>query len=236
MQMNDNQRIPSEVLAEIEEISKDSGGGDDDESRKVRDAEIAAYLRFRQLITANPDIPPKLVDCAREEFCWRGRTEYLEDELNVRDELIGKDFQGLPDAEITKIKKEAMETHPNSYTDQREFIDKIMKVETIKELLIHGEWLIGCNCYNGNIQNYRGRGELESIGRTFRYPVTFYNDGVPKKESYIPKGTGSLALLSGSYRFGANELRIFKGILALLEFIENRYQLDSTELERLREQ
>jgi hypothetical protein len=89
-------------------------------------------------------------------------------------------------------------------------------------LLAELEYIIGNNCYNGNIQNYGPGGYLQSAGRNFRYPLTLVEeDGTKKKCEYLAAADAAPALLStGYYAFGANRLHIIKALDELLEHLE----------------
>ncbi|HLG15163.1 MAG TPA: hypothetical protein VJH03_11760 [Blastocatellia bacterium] len=108
----------------------------------------------------------------------------------------------------------------------------------MRKLMHRLECLIGSECYNGNIQNYGPGGEWEDEGRDFRYPVRFRNsEGQIEKYNGEFPGTKSasgeytywaldLALMkSAHYAFGANQLFIFRGLIAALEHIEQRFGL-----------
>ena len=79
----------------------------------------------------------------------------------------------------------------------------------IRDLLVRMEEIIGQECYNGNIQNYSSWGEWEGEGRSFRYPVTFIRNGEEEKRRARTTGLEHEELVTGYYKFGANELSIF---------------------------
>lgn len=98
------------------------------------------------------------------------------------------------------------------------------------------EYLIGSECYNPN--SYDGWNDIE--GCDFRYPVN-----IPDKDGNYTKVRGNLnqsILIDPSditpssvtfmkYRFGSNELFIGKGIINVLEFLEQRYGISFNDLE-----
>lgn len=95
-----------------------------------------------------------------------------------------------------------------------------------KELLLKLENIIGNSCYNGNIQNYY-MWELEDEGRWFRYPITFIEkDGSKDKSRYPDSKISVEKLKSGHYAFGANQLFIFKALIEVLQYLENKYGLE----------
>lgn len=99
------------------------------------------------------------------------------------------------------------------------------------------EQLIGAQCYNP--KSYDGWNDIE--GCAFRYPVTVTNqDGRTEKirsnickfyqiyqESLTPK-----SFLNMKYKFGTNELLIGQGIIQVLRYLEERYNLNFNELEK----
>lgn len=106
-----------------------------------------------------------------------------------------------------------------------------------KELLILLEQIVGNQCYNANIQNYGPFGEWEGEGRNYRYPIKFINNEKEKVFiSYLPLGKKVLfqndIILSGSYQFGANSLAIMNGLNEIMCFLENRFNINFTDLER----
>ena len=111
------------------------------------------------------------------------------------------------------------------------------------------EYLIGSRCYNSNSYN----GWTGDEGCDFRYPVWIDIGYTPKKmivddygfvredlnkckiygKAYTfhpemrPKDASSLR-----YKFGSNELFIGAGIIDVLDFLEERYNIDFVELEK----
>lgn len=98
------------------------------------------------------------------------------------------------------------------------------------------EYEIGLNCYNPN--SYDGWNDVE--GCEFRYPINIrnQNDEFVKVRSNINNSTlidkdeiTSEAIKYMKYKLGANELFIGLGIINVLKYLENRYNLDFNELE-----
>ena len=99
------------------------------------------------------------------------------------------------------------------------------------------EHLIGSECYNPN--SYDGWNDVE--GREFRYPINIRNrngefvkvrtsintTALLEKKEITPE-----AIKYMKYKFGSNELFVGLGLIHVLEFLENRYNLDFNELER----
>jgi len=101
------------------------------------------------------------------------------------------------------------------------------------------EFLIGSECYNPH--SYDGWTGLHGCG--FRYPISF-----PLSEDNYRKVSGHLnmdffiekkditpnAVKHMKYKLGANELFIGMGLINVLEYLEDRYDLDFNELEKNR--
>lgn len=106
----------------------------------------------------------------------------------------------------------------------------------MSKIIAELEFLIGSECYNPS--SYDGWNDIE--GCDFRYPVN-----VPMKDGkYIkirrninetslitPKDITPTAVTYMKYCFGANELFIGKGLLKVMNYLEDRYGLDFNELE-----
>lgn len=112
-----------------------------------------------------------------------------------------------------------------------------MKVNReIFELIADLEYLVGSECYNPN--SYDGWQDID--GCDFRYPIN-----VPKGEEDYVKIRGNINSSSWlseidrdkttirymKYRFGSNELFIGRGLLGIMEYLEQRYGIDFNALE-----
>lgn len=100
------------------------------------------------------------------------------------------------------------------------------------------EYIVGSKCYNPN--SYDGWNDEE--GCSFRYPVNVPN----KNDKYIkirgnitespyridPEDIDENAILNMIYKFGSNQLYIGQGIVSILNYLEERYDLDFWELEK----
>lgn len=111
----------------------------------------------------------------------------------------------------------------------------------ICKMIAELEYLIGSECYNPN--SYDGWNDIE--GCDFRYPI---NVPHPKCDGeYIkirgkicdsiminPKDISPSLVSYMKYKFGSNELYIGQGLIGILEYLEDRYELDFNELEKNR--
>ena len=113
----------------------------------------------------------------------------------------------------------------------------------ICKLICELEYLVGKECYNPN--SYDGWNGIE--GREFRYPVwiPLKREDEVKPEKFHCNLNGNTwgiikpeqdftatAIRQLKYKFGSNELYIGIGLQNILEFLENRYDLDFNQLER----
>lgn len=101
------------------------------------------------------------------------------------------------------------------------------QTKDMAELISSLEHIIGNHCYNPN--SYDGYTGIE--GKQFRYPVNVYqNDEARRYRGKISPLEPS-EINSIKYHFGSNHLYIGKGLVDILEFLEDRYGIDFNELE-----
>lgn len=95
------------------------------------------------------------------------------------------------------------------------------------QLICDLERLIGDECYNPN--SYDGW-TLEE-GKDYRYPITYTNsDGEEQKTKYTVKNIDKKSVNTMHYKFGSNNLFIGIGLQNVLEYLENKFDLDFDEL------
>ncbi len=95
------------------------------------------------------------------------------------------------------------------------------KTDNVRKLIGELEYIVG-NCYH----NKQKRG-----GFYFRYPESFTRDGkrfYRKGKAYCPKDD---EINTMRYETGANHLYIGKALVKVLEYLEDRYDLDFDDLE-----
>ena len=164
----------------------------------------------------------------------------MKKELQYFSKLNDINSQDISTEQIEEYKNIAAEKYIN-YSEQYSYvIEKIknyhrnMKINKLIQPIVDLENLIGNQCYNSNIQNYRW-GEWVGDGREFKYPIKYLcRDGSLKKEKYMKKDFNADEIMSAFYPFGANDLYIGKSIFKLLDYLENRYGLNFVELEETR--
>lgn len=103
--------------------------------------------------------------------------------------------------------------------------DTRARVTPIRDLLVRMERIIGYECYNDNIQNYGSFGVWEGEGRSFRYPLTVLRGGKPEKRRTSMEDLQPEELITGHYRFGANELSINRALVKIIEMLEDEFDL-----------
>lgn len=113
-----------------------------------------------------------------------------------------------------------------------------MKItKEMADLIFEIEYLVGKECYNPNSYD----GYTGSEGCSFRYPVYVY----PNKDAETPeKYRGRInestwmphvepdMVRSMRYKFGSNNLYIGEGIINILEYLEQRYNINFNDLEK----
>ena len=99
------------------------------------------------------------------------------------------------------------------------------KIGPIRDILVRMEAIIGSECYNANIQNYSAWGVWEGEGRSFRYPVTYIRNGQEEKRKARVDDLEPEALITGHYKFGANELSIHRALVRIVDMLEADYGL-----------
>jgi hypothetical protein len=233
--------IPDSILEEIRARAKESWPNDRDMQEYIVKEEIDGYRQFQSVDFSG--IPKKqkeqiikLVQEMYEDEGWAERALELQEEVEAFKELKKYNPPNIPTELINQWKKEAEEDEYNegSFRFQLEDVqNKVRRYESIKnirkeidpikQLLIELENIIGNECYNSNIQNYSCWGELESEGRSFRYPVKFYNGKEEYKTRNVKKDIPSEELITGYYPFGANELNIYRALHKVLKHLEMNY-------------
>ena len=108
--------------------------------------------------------------------------------------------------------------------------------EKICRVIADLEYCVGVECYNPN--SYDGWNDID--GCEFRYPINF-----PNEDGNYVKVRGNINTSYGTrdigkdentipymkYKFGSNELYIGKGMINVLEYLEDRYGIDFNQME-----
>lgn len=100
----------------------------------------------------------------------------------------------------------------------------------LKDMISDLEYIISKECSNTQYFNKK----VGNAGKQYRYPVKFNQNG----KNYICRGkvninepTAEQEIKSMRYEFGSNHLYIGKAIASILEYMEDRYELDFYRLE-----
>ena len=174
---------------------------------------------------------------------WADDPDMIQDtidtEVDAYQELRTMRPDNIPDSVLAELRQSAEQKHPKDYSEQLQYVEGRIehylyvqqlneRIEPIKELLIKMENIIGEECYNANIQNYGPWGVWEGEGRSFRYPITFLVNGEDNKCHTTNSNIKPEVLMTGRYRFGANELNVFRALEKLVAMLQNEYGLQLT--------
>ena len=163
----------------------------------------------------------------------------IDEECEAFEELHTMKIENLLTSVLMGLKEAAGREHPMSYSEQLDYVRNEAKrylyvrklrkdIEPIKDLLIKIEKIIGSECYNANIQNYGPGGVWEGEGRSFRYPVTVIVDDKNDRLRTVSPDVESEVLMTGRYKFGANELNIFRALAKVIDLLQDEYGLQLT--------
>lgn len=231
-------KVPDVVLEEIRNRAREQWPEDKNMQEYSVEEEIEGYRKFQALdfsgISDNEREQiiesAKLMDegwdqvaneVAKEVEALRAIQEYVP--KNVSEDLL------------CRWRAEAEELYGWSYSRQLDLLESRLhqyesaiktrlEIDPIRNLLIELEEIVGNECYNGNIQNYSSWGELDSEGRSFRYPVKFSNGRNEYKKWKVTNDIPSEDLITGYYAFGANELGIYRALYKVLKHLEKNFQ------------
>ena len=193
--------------------------------------------------TESRDIPETVVkqieQKARED--WADDPDMvdhiIDTEFEAYRELQTMEVDNVPNSVLEELKDAAGDEFPGDYAEQRDFVEEGAKVylynqqvrekiEPIKDLLIKMESIIGNECYNTNMQNWGSGGIWEGEGRSFRYPITLELGDKSVKRRRVSINIVPETLMTGRYKFGANELNIFIALEKIVEMLQVDYGLD----------
>ena len=160
----------------------------------------------------------------------------IEEETEAYLELQTFEASGVEAEIVQEIRKAAEEKYPKGYFEQLEYVRKTAygykyvqearkRIDPIKQLLISMERIIGGECCNANIQNYGPYGEYVGEGRSFSYPVTFSKKKADDKVWTVSSDIEAEVLMTGRYKFGANQPNIFRGLERVLDFLQKEHGL-----------
>jgi len=231
--------IPESVVEAIRARAKESWPDDKDMQEYSVKEEMAGYRKYQSIDFSDVAEKQKeqIIQSAKETYeGWDEIATEIEDEIDALKVLMGYEPSEIPGELLDRWKKDAEEENEGYFRGQLDAVEKNTRqyksikktrreIDPIKQLLIELEDIVGNECYNGNIQNYGSWGEVESEGRSFRYPVKFFNGKEETKKWNITKDIPSEELITGYYPFGANELSIYRALHKVLKHLEKNYGL-----------
>ncbi len=228
--------VPTGVLSAIKAAAKAEWPDDRDMQEYYIEGETKGYLAIAELDFGRAlEVKDEILAWANDySELWEDRATFVENEVEAYSELQDKP-EDIP-AEIFGELKAKAATENDWYSSQRDEVsggvqhfryvrDTRAKISPIRELLIRMEAIIGDECYNDNIQNYSSWGVWEGEGRSFRYPVTVLRNGETEKRRSRFDDLQPEELVTGHYRFGANELSIYRALIKIVDMLEADYGL-----------
>jgi hypothetical protein len=230
--------VPDEVLQEISARAKEEWPDDTDMQTYCVKQELDGYRNLQSLdFGPLADRKAELIEAAKEDYdAWQDIFDSVAAEVEAYSALLDYSAEGIAPQTIDSWKREAVEKRGPSYVAQYAYVDRKEQkfraitatreeIDPIKNLLIELEQIVGSECYNGNIQNYASWGELDSVGRQFRYPVTFYTGEQQTKQWTVSTAIPSENLVTGHYKFGSNELNIYRALAKVVSHLREKYGL-----------
>lgn len=229
-------KVPPDILAEIKAAAKEEWPDDRDMQEHYVESETEGYLAIAEtdfgVASAAKD---EILEWANDySSLWEERASFVADEVEAYAELREQP-EGVPAEIFADLKRKAAAEH-DWYSSQRDEVqggiahfryvrDTRAKIGPIRELLVRMEAIIGDECYNDNIQNYGSWGVWEGEGRSFRYPVTVLRNGESEKRRSRFDDLQAEELVTGHYKFGANELSIYRALVKVIDMLEAEYGL-----------
>lgn len=229
-------KVPPNILAEIKTAAKESWPDDHDMQVYEINSEKEAYRSIADMDFgyASP-FRDRIIEWAIEVFSeWEGRVGFIQNEIDSF-AMIQERPDDVPPVVFDELKQKAaideeyfssqLNVIQGGVAHYRYVRDTREKITPIRELLLRMEAIIGDECYNDNIQNYGSWGVWEGEGRSFRYPVTVLRDGQSEKRRSRFDDLHAEELLTGHYKFGANELSIYRALVKVIDMLEAEYGL-----------
>jgi hypothetical protein len=228
--------LPPEIQADIRERAKAEYPDDRDWEEDFINDEANGYVAFHDtdFAEASEVRDDIIAEAIKYSESWAGRASHVQDETEAYAKIVATAPDDIPADVIAEMKRNVAaedDWFVIQLDDLRRAIDGYRyvreirgKVGPIRDLLIRMEAIIGQECYNGNIQNYSSWGEWEGEGRSFRYPVTFIRNGEEEKRRSNTADLAHEELVTGYYKFGANELNIYRALVRIIDMLEAEYE------------
>lgn len=228
--------VPTVILAAIKAAAMEEWPDDRDMQKYYTDGETTGYLAITEMdFGIALDVKDQILAWTDDySELWEDRATFVEEEVAAYAELQEKP-EDVPAEIFEELKRKAAAEH-DWYSLQRDEVSGGMqhfryvrntraKIGPIRDLLTRMESIIGDECYNDNIQNYSSWGVWEGEGRSFRYPVTVLRNGETEKRKGRFDDLQPEELVTGYYRFGANQLSIYRALVKIIDMLEADYDL-----------
>lgn len=229
-------KVPPDILAEIKAAAKVEWPDDRDMQEYYIESGTKGYLAIAEMDFGHAlPFKDQIIGWASEfNDEWEDRANFIEDEIDGFAALQERP-EDVPPEVFDDLKRKAASEH-DYFSSQRDEVqggvrhfryvrDTRAKIGPLRDLLIRMESIIGDECYNDNIQNYSSWGVWEGEGRSFRYPVTVLRNGETEKRRARFDDLQPEELVTGHYRFGANELSIYRALVKIIDMLEADYGL-----------
>lgn len=232
--------IPEDVMAGIREYARAEWPDDADMRRWTIKNEIEGYNAIAELdFGAATEVRAAILAEALEyDQQWEMRASFVADEVRSFNALATIEPDDVPAPLVEEWKSAAAREHDwfqqrldevESRIEHHRYVERTRaKVEPIRSLLAEMERIVGSECYNGNIQNYSSWGVWEGEGRSFRYPASFVRGDRIEKRSGRTADLPAEQLITGHYRFGANELGIYRALIKIVDMLQRDFGFDPT--------
>jgi hypothetical protein len=229
--------LPADLLAAIKKSAIADWPGDKEMQAYIIDNETEHCRKYLDLDFGEASPFKEAIEESAFAWAdsWEDRLNAVQAEIEAFAELKAPAPDDIPSDAYDKLRQEAddgdadftgqLERLNQSITAFRYVRDTRSRIEPIRHLLVAMEGILGSECYNDNIQNYGPGGVWEGEGRSFRYPVTFLVNGEGEKRRSRTDDLPAEALLTGHYRFGANQLSVYRALVKILDMLERDHGL-----------
>ena len=229
--------IPDDVLSAIRNAARTDWEGDLEMQRHVEQGEIEAWTALQSLSfgKAYARKDAILAEAADYLEAWEDRLHFVRDEIEAFEALETLEADDIPSEELAAMRARAdaandwyalrLDDVRQAMARWRYVRDTRARVAPARELLVRMEEILGSECYNANIQNYSAWGVWEGEGRSFRYPVTYLRGGSEEKRRSSGDDLTPEELLTGHYRFGANQVGVMRALMRMIEMLRDEYGL-----------
>ncbi|MFL0587191.1 hypothetical protein [uncultured Sphingomonas sp.] len=230
--------IPEEILASMRAAAKLEWPGDRDMQEWMLENELSAYRAIHDLDFGAANSVREAIMREADEFSetWEDRSTIVLAEVEAFNALQALQPEDVPAELVADLKRRAA-AEEDRYEHQLEEVNGGIEhyryvqrtraaVAPRRDLMVRMERILGSECYNDNIQNYSSWGAWEGEGRSFRYPVTFVRDGRTEKRRQRTDDLAAEELITGHYKFGANDLSVYRALMKIIDMLETDYRLD----------